>query len=555
MNDFRSLFYSVAALVWIFVLIPSYHGGENNSIPENIEALERYARSQLDFNWGAPTPEMAQMDPLVIARRDIAREEIIAGYAREANLDQQPEIAASLAEAELRVAEEVAQQWLRENVSVSDEEVRHRYEEEGDKHRRPARARFQFLFERVIDQDDGDAALERLQELQQRISEGEPFHILVMKQEGLDPAQHGEESVTLSARPGQYSDVIDEAVFSLPTGEVSEPIRGPHGWYLFLIVERTEEMRLPFEDREDLIRNQILSERRGQLRQEVDARLRERFPLKWVGGTDSRIQEEVESGNDIIIATLEDWEITRAQTRRHLVYSSAEAGENEWRDAVEIYATPIRLLLWATEEGWTEGSYFKQRLSQRRNQILALAYRDNRIQDIEITEQAIKEFHEEHEDSYVMPEHYKVMEYFHPAPTREQISSPADLYIAREGTKKLMIEIAARLKDGESVDDVLDDLGEDGKGLVIRDLGWGPKGPRGRLVDTSISNLKAGEFSPVQESRHGFHIFKLEETRPPRLMTLEEARDRVYRSLSIILSRAALDEFVAEVDRKIAESD
>lgn len=522
------------------------------------EALEAYASSREGFLWEVPDSYPLEDGGLALARRDIARERLLAESARAGRLHEDPETAAALEAQRLRVAREMADRWLRNAASVSDEEVRQRYEEEKDRYVRPAEARFQFLFVRVEGPDDEEAARQRIDVLRQRALEGEPFHQLVIEQEGLDPEEHGEEQVTLRGRPGQYSEVIDEAIFSLPAGKISEPLRSRHGWHVVHVLDRREEEVIPFEQREVTIRARLLSEKRTELRQDKEVELLEKFPLEWTGLPDAPEDAEGEQAaavappEDHVLATLGDTEFTAGEAAPRLGTTPEEAGEEDWRNAVEVLALPHRLLAWAEEEGWTAEPFFRERLSHRRNQVLALAYRDHLLAGIEVRDEEIDAYYEQNQGSLMAPAEYEVRELFHTAPTGEEIPNRADLYLARERIQDRMERIRERLAAGENLEQLSEDMPEEMAGLLVTERGWAPQGPRGRLLDTAVADLEPGEYSSVVESRRGFHVFLLEDHRPPRPMTREEAADRIERLIRAERGNAMVRELVETVDEELS---
>jgi len=85
---------------------------------------------------------------------------------------------------------------------------------------------------------------EEAQEIRDRIEAGEDFADLAAEV-SLDTGS-GAQGGDLGFVPrGRFVPSIDEAVFSLPIGELSEPIESDFGWHLVEVLEREERELSP----------------------------------------------------------------------------------------------------------------------------------------------------------------------------------------------------------------------------------------------------------------------------------------------------------------------
>jgi parvulin-like peptidyl-prolyl isomerase len=82
------------------------------------------------------------------------------------------------------------------------------------------------------------------------------------------------------------------------------------------------------------------------------------------------------------------------------------------------------------------------------------------------------------------------------------------------------------------------------------DLGFLPKGQLPPEFDAALERLKPGELSPVIESPYGFHVFRLEERRPARQQTLEQARAEIVRLLNTSRAEATYERWIADLRAK-----
>ncbi|WP_300752791.1 peptidylprolyl isomerase [Janthinobacterium sp.] len=102
------------------------------------------------------------------------------------------------------------------------------------------------------------------------------------------------------------------------------------------------------------------------------------------------------------------------------------------------------------------------------------------------------------------------------------------ILVATEAEAK---DIIAKLKGGAKFED-LAKVSKDGSAANGGDLGWANPSSYVKPFADALVALKPGQITqtPVQ-SQFGFHVIKLEETRPIKLPTLEEVKDRVAESL------------------------
>jgi peptidyl-prolyl cis-trans isomerase D len=142
------------------------------------------------------------------------------------------------------------------DVSVSDDEVRRHFEANRDRFQRPEQARFTIAYLPLqIDEADRRATLQRAGELRQELVDGADF-AAVAQRESRDPgsAQAGGDLGTFAR--GQMVAPFDSAAFSLPIGEISEPVVTQFGVHLIQVQARTDEsatarhILLPFEKSE-----------------------------------------------------------------------------------------------------------------------------------------------------------------------------------------------------------------------------------------------------------------------------------------------------------------
>jgi len=127
-------------------------------------------------------------------------------------------------------------------VPVSRDEVERYYRENRDDFAIPAAARIRYVsMTKAPTAADTVAAEERAQRVSERLDEGESFDDLVDLES--DDRQSAAEGGALPpiTRDSEWPENFVDAVFSLPVGEVSEPLRTPTGWHIVEVLSRDED--------------------------------------------------------------------------------------------------------------------------------------------------------------------------------------------------------------------------------------------------------------------------------------------------------------------------
>lgn len=176
----------------------------------------------------------------------------------------------------------LAQQWVQQRVTT-DEDVPHAdmiawYQNHLADYEFPARARFEQCTVRVQPGRARDAAWNQLAAMGNDILEGRSFaEVARAGSEGPLARQGGLSDWT--TKGSLVSRVLDEAIFSLPVGQLSTILEDSTGLHIVRVVERVEAGRRPFVDAQVEIRERLLTERRERAMNEYLAKVRERTPV------------------------------------------------------------------------------------------------------------------------------------------------------------------------------------------------------------------------------------------------------------------------------------
>jgi hypothetical protein len=176
----------------------------------------------------------------------------------------------------------LAQEWLRKNVGV-DEEIPHAeliawYQNHLADYEYPAKARFEVLAVKMGLKRSRAAAWDMLAAMGNEVLGGRPFaEVAKARSEGPAASQGG-----LYDWTGQGSlaaKKLDEAIFSLPVGELSTIIEDGEMLRIVRVVEREPAGRTPFLEAQVGIRDELLMERRQAAADEYLGKLRARTPV------------------------------------------------------------------------------------------------------------------------------------------------------------------------------------------------------------------------------------------------------------------------------------
>ena len=176
----------------------------------------------------------------------------------------------------------LAQEWMRKNVG-GDEEIPHAeliawYQNHLEEYEFPARARFEVLTVKMGLKRSRSAAWDILAAMGNEVLGGRPFaDVAQSRSEGPTAAQGG--GFDWTNQGSLASKKLDEAIFALPTGELSAIIEDGETLHIVRVVERKAAGRIPFLEAQVGIREQLVLDKRRQASDDYLAKLRARTPV------------------------------------------------------------------------------------------------------------------------------------------------------------------------------------------------------------------------------------------------------------------------------------
>lgn len=176
----------------------------------------------------------------------------------------------------------LAQEWLRKNVGEVDE-IPHAdliawYQSHLADYEYPAKARFEALTVKMGLKRSRSQAWDMLAAMGNEVLGGRPFtEVAKARSEGPTAFQGG--AFDWTGQGSLASKKLDEAIFSLPVGELSAIIEDGETLNIVRVVERKPAGRVPFLDAQVEIRETLLEERRKAATDDYLAKLQARTPV------------------------------------------------------------------------------------------------------------------------------------------------------------------------------------------------------------------------------------------------------------------------------------
>ncbi len=147
------------------------------------------------------------------------------------------------------------------DVRVTAEEVRKAFAERRAQYDQPEQVRVSHILIRAGTPQEEERARQILLLIQGRLARGEKFADLA-RQYSEDPGSKAGGGDLGFLTRGSLEPQFERVAFSLPPGQVSEPVKTPFGYHLILVQERRPARRATLEQVQAQIQEELLQERR-----------------------------------------------------------------------------------------------------------------------------------------------------------------------------------------------------------------------------------------------------------------------------------------------------
>ena len=184
----------------------------------------------------------------------------------------------------------MAAQWIQQQVSddspITHQEMLEYYSAHLTNYDQAARCRWEQLSVRFQKFESRQAAFEAICQMGNAVADqGVSFPEVARTQsQGLTASDGGKRDWT--SRGSLVSAPLDEAIFTVPVGQLSPIIQDKTGYHIVRVIERVAAHRTPFRDAQVEIAEAILEKRReAKLKEYLDS-LRERIPVSTIFDVD-----------------------------------------------------------------------------------------------------------------------------------------------------------------------------------------------------------------------------------------------------------------------------
>lgn len=123
------------------------------------------------------------------------------------------------------------------------------------------------------------------------------------------------------------------------------------------------------------------------------------------------------------------------------------------------------------------------------------------------------------------------------------------------GSKEEAEKILAEIKSGKKFEDVAKAQSKDSSSQEGGDLGWFKKADMVPEFADAVFKLKPGQVSEPVQTKFGWHIIKLIETRKAKAPTLDEAHDEIMRQLAREQGQSVMEDLRKKAKIEIVGAD
>lgn len=172
-------------------------------------------------------------------------------------------------------------QQLQIETDVTHQEMLDNYRENFETYALPARSKWEQVMIRFDRSESRSDAKEKIVELGNQIVYGANLKAVAKKSShGFRASEGGQHDWT--TKGALVVKEIDDAIFSLPVGQLSEIIESRDGFHVIRVIDRTEATHKPFLEAQVEIKEKILTEKRTAAYQKHVEKLKDEIPVEYL---------------------------------------------------------------------------------------------------------------------------------------------------------------------------------------------------------------------------------------------------------------------------------
>ncbi len=162
---------------------------------------------------------------------------------------------------------------------------------------------------------------------------------------------------------------------------------------------------------------------------------------------------------------------------------------------------------------------------------------------VQITEQDAKDFYNSNQDKFAQPEMAHAR---HILIAAKEAEPKAD----KDRKRAKLVQIKKQLKDGADFAELAKQYSDCPSKERGGDLGFFPRGQMVKPFDQAAFKMMPGDISDIVETEFGYHLIKLEEKKPAKTVSFDEAKAKITAYLTQEKITANIEAFVAEAKGK-----
>ena len=162
---------------------------------------------------------------------------------------------------------------------------------------------------------------------------------------------------------------------------------------------------------------------------------------------------------------------------------------------------------------------------------------------VQVTEQEAKDFYNSNQDKFAQPEMAHAR---HILITAKEAEPKAD----KDRKRAKLVEIKKQLKGGADFAELAKQYSDCPSKERGGDLGFFPRGQMVKPFDQAAFKMMPGDISDIVETEFGYHLIKLEEKKPAKTVSFDEAKAKITAYLTQEKITANIEAFVAEAKGK-----
>ena len=200
------------------------------------------------------------------------------------------------------VESQMSRGWLHENVKargiVTHQQLLEYYQNHPEEFRIEGRARWEQLTMRKSQFSSKDDAYMAVAALGNEVLGGRGFaDVAKARSQGVTASSGGAHNWTTQG--SLISKPLDEAIFALPVGSLSQIIEDDTGFHIVRVSEREDARQIPFSEAQSQIREKIKKQEEQQLIADFKQRVRERTPIWTVFDNPDELQQLSKLPSDV----------------------------------------------------------------------------------------------------------------------------------------------------------------------------------------------------------------------------------------------------------------